>query len=153
MAAKVSQLINGGIRYGKDLKTSATGIEPGLLVKLDTSGSTVATSGSTAATKPFGIAYGGRYKPYRPTTRAFDSGEPLTVIWGTGMMLLSVDFFSEAALPAAGSKLYGYTGGLWTTSPNAVQVGDAIGTRTRIEPVGGVGSSQSLAVVRFNIQP
>src|SRR3990167_3725029 len=153
MAAKVSQLLNGGIRYGKDIKTSASGIEPGLLVQLDSSGSTVSASGSSAALKPFGIAYGGRYKPYRPTTRVFDSGEPITVIWGTGLMLLSVDFFDPATLPSAGAKLYGGNAGKWTTSVWANQVGDAIGTRTRVEAVGGVGSTQNLAVVRFNIQP
>jgi hypothetical protein len=153
MAAKVSQLLNGGIRYGKDIKTSTTGIEPGMLVQLDSSGSTVSASGSSAALKPFGIAYGNRYMPYRPTSRVFASGEPLTVIWGTGLMLLSADFFAGGTLPAAQTKLYGGNAGLWTTSVWANQVGDVIGTRTRIEPVGGVGSSQNLAVVRFNIQP
>jgi len=153
MAAKVSQLLTGGIRYGKDIKTNETNIEPGLLVKLDTSGSTVSTAGSASANKPFGIAYGGRYKPYRPTTRVFDSGEPLTVIFGTGLFLLSSDFFAGGSLPSAGAKLYSAQAGLWSTNAAGVQVGDTIGTRTRVEPVGGIGTTQNLSLVRFNIQP
>jgi len=35
MAAKVSQLLQGGLRYGVDLKTSAASIEPGMLVTLE----------------------------------------------------------------------------------------------------------------------
>jgi hypothetical protein len=153
MATKVSQLLTGGIRYGKDIKTNGATIEPGLLVQLDSSGSTVSLSGSTSATKPFGVAFGDRNQVYRPTTRVFADNEPLTVVFGTGMMLLSADFFDTGTLPAAGAKLYGQTGGKWSTSPNTVQVGDAIGTRVRTEPVGGIGANQNLALVRFNIQP
>ena len=153
MAAKVSQLLTGGIRYGKDVKTNGAAIEPGLLVQLDSSGSTVSLSGSTAATKPFGIAYGDRNQVYRPTTRVFATNEPLTVVFGTGMFLLSADFFDTATLPAVGAKLYGQVNGTWSTSPNANQVGDAVGTRVRVEAVGGTGANQNLSLVRFNIQP
>ena len=41
MAEKVANLITGGFRLGKELKTDGTTIEPGLLVKLDSSGSPV----------------------------------------------------------------------------------------------------------------
>lgn len=153
MAAKVSDLLNGGIRYGKDLKTNGTTIEPGLLVKLDTGGSTVSTAGSAAANKPFGVAYGGRYKPYRPTTRVFATDEPLTVVFGTGLFLLSSDFFAGGTLPTAGDKLYSAQSGLWSTNAAGVQVGDCVGTRIRSEAVGGTGANQNLSLVRFNIQP
>src|SRR3990172_9319363 len=111
MAAKVSQLLTGGIRYGKDVKTNGATIEPGLLVQLDSSGSTVSLSGSSAALKPFGIAYGDRNQVYRPTTRVFATDEPLTVVWGTGMFLLSADFFAGGSLPAAGAAVYGGNAG------------------------------------------
>lgn len=144
---------NESIRYGKELKTGASGIYPGLLVQLDSTGSTVTTSGSTTATKPLGIAFGSRYQPYRPTSQTFASGEPLTVIMGTGQVLLSTDFFSEGALPSVNDKLYSYTGGKWTKSPNSVQVGDCIGVKVWTVPVGGVGTTQNVALCRFNIQP
>lgn len=142
-----------GVRFGKLLKTGAAGIYPGLLVQLDTSGSTVTTSGSSSATKPFGIAFGSRYKPYRPTSQTFDSGEPLTVIFGEGLVLLSVDFMAEGTLPAVGAKLYGGNAGKWTTSPNSQQVGDVIGTRVWNNPIGGTGTTQNVSLVRFHIAP
>lgn len=144
---------NESIRFGSEVKTNGSGIYPGLLVQLDSTGSTVSTSGSTAATKAFGIAFGSRYQPYRPTSQTFATGEPITVVMGTGMVLLSTDFFSEGALPAVNDKLYSYTGGKWTKSPNAVQVGDCIGVKVWTVPVGGVGTTQNVALCRFNIQP
>lgn len=143
-----------GIRFGKDLKTNGSGIFPGLLVQLDSTGSTVSTSGSTAATRPLGIAFGSRYQPYRPTSQTFATNEPITVIFGTGLVLLSTDFFSEGSLPTTPmTKLYSYTGGKWTISPNAAQVGDYLQTKVWTVPVGGLGTSQNVALCRFNIQP
>lgn len=151
---KVSQLLNGGIRYGKDVYAGAASLEPGLLVKLQTGGSTVVTAGSAAANKPFGFLWGNRHRPYTPTTRVFDSGEPVTVIFGVGIVALSADFFDGGALPAALDKLYAAeTGGLWTKSITANQVGDCIEIVSRTEATAGVGASQNLAVCRFNIQP
>lgn len=154
MAAKVSQLLNGGIRYGKDIYAGAASLEPGLIVKLGTGGSTVTTAGSAAANKPFGFLIGNRHRPYAPTTRVFDNGEPVTVVHGQGIVALSADFFDGGALPAALDKLYAAnTGGLWTNAVTANQVGDVIEITTRTEPVGGVGASQSLAICRFNFVP
>lgn len=144
---------NESIRFGNDIKTNGSGIYPGLLVQLDSTGSTVSTSGSTAATKAFGIAFGSRYQPYRPTSQTFATAEPITLIMGTGLVLLSTDFFSEGSLPSVNDKLYSYTGGKWTKSPNAAQVGDCIGTKVWTVPVGGVGTTQNVALCRFNIQP
>lgn len=147
--AKVSQLIAGGERLGKELKTNGAAIEPGLLVKLDSSGSTVSL-GSTSDV--FGVAFGHRYSVYAPTTRVFADNEPLTVLWGVGELLLSVDFFSSGSLPGVGTDLYAGASGQWATS-GSVKVGDCIATRSRIEQTGGTGSTQNLAHVRFNIQP
>lgn len=151
MAAKVSQLISGGIRNGKEMKTSVATVEPGLLVKQDSGGSTVSLAGLGTA---YGIAYGNRTRVYAPTTRVFGNDEPLTVIWGNGEFLLSSDFFVGGTLPSAGDTLYAAASGLWSTSGSSVdKVGDVIAIRTRQEPVGGTGSSQSLAHIRFNIVP
>lgn len=156
MAAKVSQLINGGIRNGKELKINGSTVEPGLLVKLDASGSTVSLAGADGVV--FGIAFGNRYQPYRPTTRVFASGEPATVVWGQGEVLLSSDFFASGTLPTAGVPVYAGANGLWSVAQTAGSgVGkikaDCIKIVVRKEPVGGVGSSQNLAHVRFSIVP
>lgn len=149
MAAKVSQVITSyAERLGKNLKTNGATIEPGLLVKLDSSGSTVSLA---SAASVFGMAYGGRYSVYRPTTRVFADSEPLTVIWGTGEALLSADFFTGGSLPNSGDLLYAAANGLWDVS-GSVKVGQAVQTVSRTEPVSG-GTSQNLAHIRFNIQP
>lgn len=150
MAAKVSNLIAGGERLGKELKTNGATIEPGLLVKLDSGGSTVSLN--TVNNNPLGIAYGNRYNTYRPTTRVFANDEPLVVVNGYGEMLLSSDFFTGGSLPAAGDLLYAQASGLWGMQGSA-KVGHCVGIRTRTEPVNGTGSSQNLAHVRFNIVP
>src|SRR3990167_168312 len=103
MAEKVANLITGGFRLGKELKTDGTTIEPGLLVKLDSSGSTVSLATPSSV---FGVAYGHRYAEYRPTTKVFADDEPLTVITADGEMLLSSHFFSCCSLPVAGDLLY-----------------------------------------------
>src|SRR3990167_6741251 len=150
MAAKVSNLIAGSQRLGKELKTNGAAIEPGLLVLLDSSGSTVSLN--TVNNNTLGIAYGNRYQPYRPTTRVFATDEPLTVVWGEGEMLLSSDFFSGGSLPVAGDLLYAQASGLWGMQGSA-KIGHTLAIRTRTEPTSGVGASQNLAHVRFNIVP
>lgn len=158
MAAKVAQVLagSGAIYYGKDLKVASgqTTIEPGMLVKIDTGGSTVSTAGSAAANRPFGMAFGHRYQPYTPTTKIFAAGEPLTVVKGHFIAALSVDFFDEAALPSTINQvIYCANNGKWTANVTANSVGRYIGTRTRTEPVSGVGVSQKLALVEANIVP
>lgn len=151
MATRQFELMNGGIRYGKNLKINTASLFPGLFVKLDTSGSTVSTSGSTGATKPFGFLFGDRYG-YRPTTRVYTVGEPVNVVFGVGVVAMTTDLFDEAALPTTpGATIYAAASGKWTASTTANAVGAYIQTITRYEPVGGVGASQLLAVVRFNL--
>lgn len=153
MAAKVSQLITGGNRHGKEIKTNGATVEPGLLVTLDSSGSTASLASST--TNVFGWAFGLRYKPYRPTTRVFADGEPFVVVNGYGEALLSADFFASGTIPSSPypKNLYAGANGVWTTTSGSVKVGRIIGTRTRSEPVAGVGANQTLAHVEFNIVP
>lgn len=154
MATRVFNLSNGGIRYGNTLKTGAGSLFPGLLVKLDTSGSTVSTSGSTAALAPFGFLFGDRNLAYRPTTRVYDSGEVVVVVFGVGVVQMSSDLFDEAALPSTiGAPIYASASGKWTANVTSNKIGTYIQTVTRNEPVGGVGSSQNLAVVRFSLLP
>lgn len=154
MAAKVFQLLDGGMENGHNVYTASTAsgslaIEPGLLV-LAASGSTY--SQCDASTNPVGIAYGLRYTEYRPTSRAFGASEPFTLIQGHGQALLSVDFFASGALPTAGNKLYSAANGKYATSGSKV-VGWVKEIVVRKEAVGGVGADQSLAYVYFNISP
>lgn len=155
MATRVFNLMNGGIRYGNTLKTPASGTYyPGLFVKLDTTGSTVSTSGSTVALKPVGFLFGDRHTVYRPTSRDFGASEIVTVVFGVGVVNLSVEYFDEAALPTTpGSAVYAASSGKWTSAITANKVGTYIQTATRYEPVGGLGTSQNLAVVHFSILP
>lgn len=155
MATRVFNLMNGGIRYGNTLKLPSSGTYyPGLFVKLDTTGSTVSTSGSTAALKPYGFLFGDRHLAYRPTTRNYGADEQVTVVAGTGYVNMSVDLFDEAVLPTVpGTKIYAAASGKWTANVTANQVGVYIQTAPRMEAVGGVGQSQNLAVIFFNIVP
>lgn len=154
MATRVFNLMNGGIRYGNTLKTGAASLYPGLFVKLDTTGSTVSTSGSTAALKPAGFLFGDRNTIYRPTTRVYDSGEIVTIVFGSGVVHMSVDLFDEAALPSTpGASIYAASSGKWTANITSNKVGTYLHTVVRSEAVGGVGQSQNLAVVNFGIFP
>lgn len=151
---KVARLISakGHIKSGKQLKTSVSGIEQGLLVKLDSTGSSVSLA--TAGVHVEGIAFGLRYRVYAPTTQVFASGEPLAVVFGNGELLLSADFFSTGSLPTLPSDVYVATGstGKWATSGSA---GDRIGHVRELvnwtNPVGGTGQTQALAHVLFSI--
>ena len=76
--ATFANLLNGGIRFGKNVKTSVATVKPGMLVAQDSSGSN--SSGSIAVSLAgttgdvMGIAYGGRYQTYRPTSQTFAAG-------------------------------------------------------------------------------
>lgn len=149
---KVARLISakGHIKSGKQLKTSTTGIEQGLLLKLDSNGSTVSLA--TPGVRCEGMAFGLRYRVYAPTTQVFNQGEPLAVVFGSGELLLSVDFFSSGSLPTLPSDVYIGTSGKWATSGSS---GDRIGHVRElvnwVNPVGGTGVNQVLAHVLFTI--
>lgn len=159
MANKVANLLNGGIRFGKGVyaKSTATTIEPGLLVAQDSSGSN--TSGSitvglaTTSGDVMGIAYGGRHSTYRPTSKVFAAGEPLTVVQGSGLIALSSDFFSGGSFPAAmPASLYTGSNGLWAAT-GSVKVGKALEVVQGTQASGGVGAQVPYCIVQFNIQP
>jgi hypothetical protein len=158
MAAKVAQVLTGetNIFYGKDLKVASgqTTIEPGILVTIDSGGSTVSASGSTAATRPFGMAFGYRRQPYTPTTKIFAAGEPLAVAKGHFLALLSADFFDGGSLPSTVyQQLYGGMSGKWSVNVGAVTIGRYVRTLQRRESTNGLGTLQDVALVEANIEP
>ena len=143
-----------GIRFGKNLRTSEASIEPGLVVKLDSSGSTASLCAKAEA--PLGIAYGERHEVYTPQSRVFASGEKLVVVTGNYLALISADFFSSGSLPGTSpTTLYTEAGGKIGTSDagSATKIGEYMRTEAVMQPIGGTGTSQNLALCRFNFQP
>ncbi len=142
-----------GIRFGKNLRTNGTTIEPGLVVKLDTSGSTASLCASDEA--PLGIAYGERHEVYTPTTRVFANAEKLVVVTGNYLALISADFFSSGSLPTTSpTTLYTAADGkIGTSSSSTTKIGEYMRTEAVMQPIGGTGTSQNLALCRFNFQP
>lgn len=152
MATSVFQVTNGGIFFDNKIYAAASGsIVPGRLVK-KASGSTVTPT--VGADIPCGFAYGLRYKVYTPLTRQFADGEELTYVWGRGYCLASADYFVGGALPAAAALVYAGNNGMMTaTAGSNYKVGVVESVVTRTEAVGGVGASQTLAQIRFDISP
>lgn len=143
------------IIFGKNLKTSGSDIQPGIGVKLDTATAGNAVAGKTvskwaAASVPFGFAFGARSLKYTPTTKVYDVGEYVSVVQGSGEALMSSDFFSSGsgdwATPDA--ILYMAANGLLSTS-GSTKIGRLIRTKSRTVE----GGSETVALVRFNIQP
>ena len=139
--------ISGGERFGKNLTAGSPSIEPGILVKM-ASGSLCVPAG--AADVPFGFAYGLRYTIYRPTDKFFAVGEPMAVVQGVGKVLASSDFFTSGTLPTAGDTIYSAAGGLMAAS-GTNKVGYCVRVVSRIDPSGGTGTSQSMALIHFNM--
>jgi len=142
-----------GIRFGKNLRTNGSTIEPGLVVKLDSSGSTASLCAK--AESPLGIAYGERHEVYTPTTRVFATGEKLVVVTGNYLALISADFFSSGSLPSTSPTML-YTeadGTIGISAAGATKIGEYLRTEAVMQPIGGTGTSQDLALCRFNFQP
>lgn len=135
-------------RDGKDLYAAASqDIKPGLLCTV-TCGSSVSLAG--ASDTPQGVAYGARHQPYRPTSKTFADGEELVLLNGDFVCYYSSDFFSGSTLPSAGDTIYTAASGVMATT-GSVKVGKCTREFSRIEEVGGVGTSQSLVEVLFEI--
>ena len=145
--AHTFQHLSGGQRFGKKLYSGSSTMEPGLLVFL-TSGSLVSIC--NAADSPFGYAYGLRYSAYRPTSKYFDSGEAMSVVNGVGMAEASSDFFVGGTMPSPGNTLYAAAGGLMDTT-GTYKVGYVVRVEQRIDPSGGTGTSQNVALFHFNL--
>lgn len=139
--------------FGKNIFTGEASIEPGHVVELESSGSTVILCDSEQT--PLGIAFGERHGVYSPTSRVFASGEALSVLYGNFTALVSAEFFSSGSIPTTSpTLLYTADGGLYgTSSTDETKIGSYMRTETLNLPEGGTGSTQSLALVRFNFQP
>lgn len=152
----VAQLLSakGHLRSGKQVKASVGTIQQGLLVKLDSGGSTVSLAGVNGAQRVEGMAFGLRYRVYAPTTQVFATGEPLAVVWGNFEALLSVDFFSSGSLPAALDTLFVGAAGKWATTGSANdRIGHVRELVNWVNPIGGTGVNQVLAHVEVSILP
>ena len=142
----VGDVYHTAIRDGKDLWAGET-IAPGTLC-LVTSGS-LATLADTAET-PVGVAYGARQQVYRPTSKSFASGEAMVLLKGYFVCYYSDDFFANN--PSPGDTLYMDDDGFMDTS-GSVAVGRCERVFTRTEEVGGVGTSQTLYEIAFDLVP
>ena len=151
MTVAVFEVLTEAERLGHD-KTIASGVvtaQPGLLAKLDSGGSTLSLG---SVSDVFGIFFGMRYSTYRPTTKIFAEGEPCVALWGAGEALISSDFFVGGSLPVANDALYAQAAGLWGMQ-GSTKVGECVGRVSRNDSSTGLGTAQTLAHVRFNIQP
>jgi hypothetical protein len=142
------QHVTMGERFGKKLYASGSTIEPGNLVTL-TSGSLCSLSDPGDA--PFGFAFGLRYSIYRPDKKYFDDKEEMAVIQGVGKVLASSDFFLAGTMPVAGETIYAAANGLMVPGAGANKVGLCIRVEQRIDPSGGTGVTQDLALIHYNI--
>lgn len=145
--AHTFQHVSGGERFGKKLYANSPFIEPGILVNL-TSGSLCSLSSGSDA--PFGFAFGLRYSIYRPTSKYFAANEAMSVVHGVGKVLASSHFFIGGTMPAAGDTIYAAAGGLMDTTGTS-HVGYCIRVEQRIDPSGGTGTTQNLALIHFNL--
>jgi hypothetical protein len=144
----VGDVYHTAIRDGKDLYAAASeDIKPGLLC-LVTSGSSASKSG--ASDTPVGVAYGARQQVYRPTSKTFADGEELVLLKGYFHCYYSSDFFDT--VPTPGATIYVYTGGLMDTA-GSVAVGRCERVLSRMEEVGGIGASQTLYEIAFDLIP
>ena len=147
MTVVFQRLDNTGLIFGKRLVTGAASIQPGLLCKFASSGETIVVA--TASDQPAGMAYGARTREYRPTTKVFDSGDECALLQGSVLALLSVDFFSSGSLPSAADALYAANSGQIATT-GTKKVGYCIRQETTYLGTAGTGTSQALALCRFN---
>jgi hypothetical protein len=135
------------LRYGKSLVTNGSTIRPGLIC-YETDTATAAIAG--ASQEPSGVAYGARHQVYRPQSKYFDTGEQLVLLKGDFQCYYSAAFFVGQTLPSFGADIYVADGGIMHTS-GTHKIGLCTKTLTRIEEVGGVGTSQNLVEITFEI--
>lgn len=135
-------------RDGKDLYAAASqDIKPGLLIVI-TSGSSASLAGADDA--PDAVAYGARHQAYRPTSKTFADSEELVGLRGDFVCYYSSDFFVGETLPDEEDTIYSAASGTMDTS-GSNKVGKCTRRFTRTEEVGGVGSSQNLAEILFEV--
>lgn len=141
-------LSQSGFRYAGEVVTAGeANIQPGLMVRLQSDGT---ADLSEANERPHGFAFGDiGAREYRPIKSVFAVGDELTVLMGSGLVAMSVDFFSSGSLPAVGNQLYSGANGKMATS-GSYKVAECIATKTAYEPIAGVGSATSVVIVRYN---
>jgi hypothetical protein len=136
-------------RFGKEIVTSGSTIQPGLLVKLNSDGDKILLCEETQ--KATGFAFGTRDAVYTPLTKVFADGEEATVVMGAGLALISADFFTSGSLPSADADLYaGASGKITTVAGSNIKFGHSLATKATWLPQSGVGVSQDLSLIRFN---
>lgn len=147
----VFQNLMGGLIDGKNLFVDAgvTTARPGLTLRL-TSGSTAALG---SATDVDGFFYGGRALKYTPTTEVYDVGEAVMRLHGHGEALFSSEYFSSGSMPRALDAIWAAANGLLNAATGTLKVGTCREIVQRTEPVGGVGLTQNLARIGYNIEP
>jgi hypothetical protein len=156
MANKVFQIIDaaGATFNGNDLTTSVATVEPGLLVVKDVGANTVSLAAASGSA-PLGFAYGERDLVYAPTSRLFATGEALVVVSGHGLALVSADFFTSGSIPAdvAGDRtLFAAANGKmdWTGTNKVARL---VSQKDTTDPTSGTGTTNTLALIEFNIVP
>ena len=139
--------------YGNDLTTNGAGIEPGLMVTLDSGGRTV-TLATASGSRPFGLAYGDRAPAiYAPTTKTFATGEAVNVVIGHGLAAVSADFFTSGSLPteAAYRALYSGAGGKLDMAANGLGVvARLVDIKSWTSPTEGTGQSENVAIIQYD---
>lgn len=133
-------------RDGKELYAAET-IKPGLLCTV-TGGSGVSLADNDSTI--WGVAYGARHNVWRPTSRSFAEDEAMVLLKGNFSCYYSEEFFSGDTLPSAGDTIYAGDSGVMATT-GTVTVGRCERTFSRIEEVAGVGASQDLVEIRFDL--
>lgn len=156
MANKVFQIIDwaGATFNGNDLTTSVATVEPGLLVIKDAGANTVSLAASSGSA-PLGFAYGERDLVYAPTSRLFATGEALVVVSGHGLALVSADFFTSGSIPpdeAGYDFLFAAADGKmdWQGTNKVARL---VSQKATTDPTGGTGTTNTLALIEFNIVP
>jgi hypothetical protein len=76
-------------------------------------------------------------------------------VTGNYLALISADFFSSGSLPGTSpTTLYTEADGkIGTSNGGATKIGEYMRTEAVMQPIGGTGASQNLALCRFNFQP
>lgn len=156
MANSVFQIIDwaGATFNGNDLTTSVATVKPGLLVVKDVGANTVSLAAASGSA-PLGFAYGERDLVYAPTTRTYASGEAVTVVSGHGLALVSADFFTSGSIPvdtADPRTLFAAANGLMDWS-GTNKVARLVSHKDTTDPSGGTGTTNTLALIEFNIVP
>lgn len=144
--SRVFHILTNPIRDGKGT-FAAEPIWPGQLVRIGASGSPVSLASSTVV---HGVAFGDRAFTYRPESRQFAAGENIPFVWGQFEALFSADYFVGGTLPSAGADVFTGGSGLLATT-GTVRLGTVLRIVSLTRPVGGTGTSQSVAHVRLDI--